>query len=310
MATEDVQVADDAVDSAWAEGIKELGQTPPPPDNGAEQTEQPAPSSEGVVVSGVDEPKPTEPAKQEEPKKEEQQKPLGGLSTDELLERLKSQPSDPDTYRALEIRLKRLDSQAKPRRERNQNAQAAMQAATEVQAAIKGLNDDYPELATRLAPVGKLAEVVTKPIVEAEDAAQREADEALVESAFPGFNALRVPNGPLAQWLKAQPQSVQEQASLGGVAGAMEVLEKYEQHVIATGKPSPFAPQQKSAPAPAAPDPKELADRIRADREKRLKAATAIPQTAVKPAPTQETTLAAAWNEGVNEVANERRFQR
>lgn len=303
----EVKTQEPTAQEAWDAGLKELS---PPPDPKPQDT-PPAPSNEGVVVSGDKKPDTPSEAKPDE-KPAVEQKRLGGLSTDELMERVRNDPTNPDTIRALEIRLKRLDSQAKPRRERNQNAQAAAQAATEVQAAIKGLGDDYPELATRLAPVSKLAEVVTRPIVDAENRAQAESDEALVESAFPGFNKVRGSGGPLDQWLKTQPHDVQDQARNGGVAGAMAVLEAYEQYEIASGRQSPFAPQQQApAPKPAPQDdPVAQAARIKAEREQRLKAATAIAATVAKPTPTPETEDRAAWNAGVAEVLQDMRFNK
>ena len=74
-------------------------------------------------------------AKQDAP----EQKPvnLGGLSTNELLQRVKESPTDPDTLRALKSRLKRLVPKARPQRERSQKAQRA--AADEGRTAVSGL---------------------------------------------------------------------------------------------------------------------------------------------------------------------------
>lgn len=312
MTTETIEAPQDApatVDATaeWNAGLDEIREKDSPsPQPKTEQTE-PAPSNEGVVVS--ESAKTTEPETKTEAKPPEQKR-LGGLSTDELLQRVKESPNDPDTLRALEIRLKRLDSQATPRRERNKSAQTAAVAANEVQAALKGLNDDFPEIASRLAPVGKFAEAIARPMIEAEEREQVQADETVVESAFPGFNKLRAPGGPLDSWLKSQPYSVREQATQGGVAGAMLVLEQYEQHVIAEGKPSPFAPPVPVPPAPAAPpafDVNQKAAQIKADREKRLQAASAVPSGARLPAQTQETSARAAWLAGVEEAKRTRR---
>jgi len=260
----------------------------PPPDDQAQNTEA-APSTEGVVTSG-DQESSGNVAGQEAaapvaaPAPEQKPVNLGGLSTNELLQRIKESPTDPDTLRALEIRLKRLDSQARPQRERSQNARQAAAVADEVRTAVIGLKDDYPELANRLAPFSKLAEVATKPIIEADAHEQNKADEAVIEDAFPGFNKLRSPDSPLAAWLKTQPASVQEQATQGGVAGGMAVLEQFERYEIANGRPSPFAPPAPATPpaAAAAPafDPAAEAARIKAERERRLNSAAAIPNAA------------------------------
>lgn len=299
-------VIEPSAQASWNAGVAELNT---PPDDQATNTEA-APSTEGVVTSGAQESSGNV-AKQDAP----EQKPvnLGGLSTNELLQRVKESPTDPDTLRALEIRLKRLDSQARPQRERSQKAQRAAAAADEVRTAVSGLKDDYPELANRLAPFSKLAEVVTQPIIEADAEEQNKADEAIIEDAFPGFNKLRSPDSPLAAWLKTQPASVQEQATRGGVAGGMAVLEQFERYEIANGRPSPFAPPAPATPpAPVAPafDPAAEAARIKAERDKRLQSAAAVPNSSRVPARnTQETSAAAAWLAGVEQVRRERRIE-
>lgn len=303
--TQDTPVIDPAAE--WAAGVTELQEKDSPPPE-PKDTEA-APSTEGVVTSEAQETTSTEPANTpatpiEQPKAAHVN--LGGLSTPELLQRVKDAPNDPDTMRALEIRLKRLDSQAGPRRERNKSAQTAATAANEVRAALTGLRDDYPELAERLAPIGKLAEAVTKPMLEAEERADVQADEAVIEDAFPGFNKLRAPGSPLAQWLQSQPRSVQEQATMGGVSGGMLVLEQYEQHELANGRPSPFAPpapatQPSVTPTPTF-DPAAKAAQIKAEREKRLTAASTVPNGARLPAQTQETSARASWLAGVEEA--------
>lgn len=301
MTTETQDTIDPAAE--WAAGVTELQEKDSPPPEPKDT--EPAPSTEGVVTSGPQETTPAEPAPAEQPKAAHVN--LGGLSTPELLQRVKDAPNDPDTMRALEIRLKRLDSQARPTRERSKAVQAAATAAKKVREATDKARTDYPELAeTFFEPFSEFADTIAQPMIEAEERAGVQSDEAVIEDAFPGFNKLRAPGSPLAQWLQSQPRSVQEQATMGGVSGGMLVLEQYEQHELANGRPSPFAPpapatQPSVTPTPTF-DPAAKAAQIKAEREKRLTAASTVPNGARLPAQTQETSARASWLAGVEEA--------
>ena len=100
-----------------------------PPDDQAENTEA-APSTEGVVTSEADKAAGSVAGQEQPPVEATEQKPvnLGALSTKELLQRVRDNPTDPATLRAMDIRIARLEASDRPRRQRSKEAVAAEEA--------------------------------------------------------------------------------------------------------------------------------------------------------------------------------------
>jgi len=253
-----------------------------PPDDQAENTEA-APSTEGVVTSEADKAAGSVAGQEQPPVEATEQKPvnLGALSTKELLQRVRDNPTDPATLRAMDIRIARLEASDRPRRQRSKEAVAAEEAIAGTKAALTKMRPDYPEFAEHLETFSKAIEVTASTVIAADDREQLEADLTAVDAAFPGYRKLREEGCPqLAQWIARQPPEIQQLAQKVDVPSAMQLLERFELDEYAAGRPSPFAPPAPSAPVQPAFDVAAEAARIKADREKRLSSAAAVPNAA------------------------------
>lgn len=286
-------VVEDAA-ASWDQGVKALEpvKDDPPP----QQTEQEAaPSTEGVVTSEA--PKTEQPKTEEAPKRN-----LGRLSTDELLAMVAS--GDPDAPRAIELRLRRNENQ--PKRQNKELADLEQRGAAAKQG-IDRLAEDYPDIAAGLAPMKDFVDATTAPLREAERQFEAAQAEAKIEKVFPGFvSVARSPE--LMEWLRTQPDDVKHDFQRGGVDGAINVLDAFDTHVKAQGKPSPFAPPESApAPAPAAPDKAARAAQIVERRQQILKNSAAIPSGARSSLPAPESDAVAAWNAGVALVNQSKR---
>lgn len=290
---------------AWMAGVNEI--QPP-------QEQDAAPSTEGVVTSEADEPaeQPEEkPASTEDAPAEAkaEQKPvnLGALSTKELLQRVRDNPTDPATLRAMDIRIARLEASDRPRRQRSKEAMAAEEAIAGTKAALTKMRPDYPEFAEHLETFSKAIEVTASTVIAADDREQLEADLAAVDAAFPGYRKLREEGSPqLAQWIARQPPEIQQLAQKVDVPSAMKLLERFELDEYAAGRSSPFAPPAPSAPVQPAFDVAAEAARIKADREARIKAAAAVPSTARAINNDEEDP----WTQGVKDLRQYQGFRR
>jgi hypothetical protein len=298
----------DATQAAWDAGLASL---------------QKAPSDEGVVVSGNDKTipaadvapatsdEPTEPDKTEPPAEVKPWVNLGGLSTDELLRRVREEPSNPDNIRALELRLKRQDASAAGNRKAQQHGARLAEQAAQVKEAMDSLNTDYPELAKPLQKISDFAQAASQPFIEQERQQVLEEGKALVESAFPNFTSV-ISGQEFAGWIQSQPQRVRELASQGGPSGAMDVLTLYEQHAKQSGKPSPFEPQAaKITPQVAVEDPAAKAAKIAADRKARLQQSSPVPSGAVVARQSSASDdPQAQWNAALEELRRKKERNR
>ena len=245
-----------------------------------EQTE-PAPSTEGVVTSeAVETTKPAEKADKTEPTDTPRARNLGGLSTSELIA-LVANPdvSAEEKTRAVEIRLKREENSRAGRERVKSRAEPFREASRKIEENFKGLEADFPEIASRMKPVTELAQTLANQASEQDAIAEREHAQARIADTFPGFlDVVRSKEFP--QWLGNQSDDVKRAFQQGGVDGAYDVLARYEDHVVSTHGSSPFVPQSQAAPAPAAPSLEEKAAQIRERRQKLLQQAPVTPSRA------------------------------
>jgi hypothetical protein len=229
------------------------------------------------------------------------------------LELVRNEPTNPDTLRALQIRLKRQDAQAGNNRKRDQHGQALATQASQIKQAITGLETEYPEIAKSLQPISEFAESAARPFIEQERQASIEAGKALIESAFPNFIEVSSSNEFLS-WLQTQPQRVHELVAHGGPSGAIDVLSWFEQHVKQSGKTSPFEPQQVAPPSPppiAAESAEAKAARVAEERRARLQQSTPIPSSARTASQTSdENDPTNAWRMGLRDVEQMERHYR
>lgn len=232
----------------------------PPEDPPGQDEPEAAPSTEGVVTSEKPEEAP------EAPKRN-----LGRLSTDELLAMVAS--GDPDAPRAIELRLRRNENQ--PKRQ-NRELEELERKGAAVKNGIKGLHDDFPEIAARLAPINDFVEATTAPLREAERQLANDESMAKIERSFPGFVPV-ARSSEFMNWLQNQQQDVKHDFQHGGNDGAINVLDAFDTHVRAQGKPSPFAPLAASAPAYAAPDKAAKAAQIVERRAQTLRNSASVP---------------------------------
>ena len=295
MSTETDVNAPDDLTQAFAAGVDDIRvdqpTADPPPKQETEQTA--APSTEGVVTTGAEKTEPEKPAEAETQKR----RALNELKNDEILAMLKS--GDPDAQRAVELRLKRLERTQRP----PSKALAQMEEkGRAVSAGLDRIATDYPDIAAGLAPMKEFVETVQVPLREAEQQAAIQEAQAHIEKMFPNFVQV-VSNEQFPAWLKTQSQDVQRAFAGGGTDGAFVVLDAYDTYVINQGKPSPFAPQPSSAPAPAAPDLQAKAAQIIERRQQALKSSAAVPTGSRAINTDDDLDPSSAWSRGVADVA-------